>query len=1133
MFKRRTIFGVIPFLAPVGFVAALGLMGLRGTPGVAWAASLTSPPLCSPHAGTPEPDEGSGACTGNFHYTYNFSRIDAALVYNSATAPLSGNSWDYFGRGWSFSFESRLSFSSDGTQATLETGDGSRFLFNRSPTNSTIYLPSDMRKGRLYIWLQPTPTLVDLAGTKTAFGQVITYGGYEGTTWVNNKKVYLPTISRDAANVTTFFITRNTAGRVTQFGGKGVRGATVVEQAGNILELKDASEGITRVQLDSMRRLNSVNEPDGVHYLIAQYDTLNLIELLDQRKNSTKIGYNANGFLSYVTDPLNYSTVYKYESNAVTTTNFWGSTVERFDGNGRLVVLSSPTDKVILSRDSAGRVYRIDSNTQVTNLAYMGSDIFPKTIKTPDGVTKAYTYEPVWKLPLTIEIKGPASTIKTVYTYDPLYRISTETTNGVEKRYEYFGNTPSVSGIFIGTARIFTGNYASGDLISASDEMGNTFSLKNDANGNPTQMVTPYGTESITYDSLQRPTSTTTVMGENTRYEYDSSGNTKLITTTYSSGKVATVENRVGFDDTDEQTTTRVVFDGKVLFDNTVTADSSGGFKARVGRYAYRAIQDAPASYISAGIFNVLPWWLWDRGTKANAETSTVLIATGAGCKRQPKPNVPRYRVKITFAPGGGVGTVSYPGGSCVPADVDRPSCQPEFDVGVDPAPTPTFTATAASGMQFDRWTCTGNMETGNHCRFPVTASRTIKANFIAGPIFQVTAALDPSNGSAGKIVFTAPTNTDPCLSSNPTACRRTFPAGTRAVLTAESSGVGYAFKEWTGDCSGTNPTCTLTSATGTTTAKNVTAKFLPNYFLSVARNPADTGTIRYNFALPPSTTCSGTPVILNCAVWPCGMYWMKGSRVCLAATATDTTKPFDRWSGNCTGGSCSVTMNSPQSVTANFGKPKVRATLTLSPADGSRGIASVSGKRDGSDVTSPCYHSNSPGCVFLFDKGEPITFGGFPNGGTTVWSGSCTANANACTAQNVQSDISVTATFPCTARGQACNHSGQCCAGNSCLSGVCDTCRNINTACTAHSQCCSGQCTEGVCKNPCVGIGVACNNATPCCGGVSCVGGTCQTACLVNGMACIGSGQCCSGLLCDAFDGRCKPGEVAPSLLR
>ena len=208
-----------------------------------------------------------------------------------------------------------------------------------------------------------------------------------------------------------------------------------------------------------------------------------------------------------------------------------------------------------------------------------------------------------------------------------------------------------------------------------------------------------------------------------------------------------------------------------------------------------------------------------------------------------------------------------------------------------------TVTATANSGYQFASWSgaCSG---TGS-CVVTMDSAKTVTANFTQ--LFTLTTAANPVAG--GTVTGGG-----------------TYNSGTNVTVTATANS-GYQFASWTGACSGTG-SCVVTMDS----AKTVTANFTQLFTLTTAANPVAGGTVS------PAT----------------GLHTM-GSVVNVSATANPGYR-FAGFSGACTGtGACSVTMNSAQSVTANFVQTFDLTTVasplaggTLTPASGPFDIGSV-----------------------------------------------------------------------------------------------------------------------------------------------------------------------------------------------
>ncbi|MDD4050071.1 MAG: BspA family leucine-rich repeat surface protein, partial [Candidatus ainarchaeum sp.] len=138
--------------------------------------------------------------------------------------------------------------------------------------------------------------------------------------------------------------------------------------------------------------------------------------------------------------------------------------------------------------------------------------------------------------------------------------------------------------------------------------------------------------------------------------------------------------------------------------------------------------------------------------------------------------------------------------------------------------------------------------------------------------------------------------------------CSENYSSGTSVTLTANPV-TGHSFGGWSGACSGTNLTCTVSM----TQARNVTATFnLPN-----------------SYTLNLTKTIGGTvetyPSGINCleSQTNCSATFPDQQSVQLNATPV-SGYVFEGWSGACSGSqiSCSVSMTEVKNVTATFSLP-------------------------------------------------------------------------------------------------------------------------------------------------------------------------------------------------------------------
>ena len=199
--------------------------------------------------------------------------------------------------------------------------------------------------------------------------------------------------------------------------------------------------------------------------------------------------------------------------------------------------------------------------------------------------------------------------------------------------------------------------------------------------------------------------------------------------------------------------------------------------------------------------------------------------------------------------------------------------------------------------------------------------------------------------------------------------CTEDYDSDTSVTLTATPD-TGATFTGWSGDCTGTAETCTVTMSA----AQSVTATFTDldqEYSLTVSKSG--------------SGTVSSTPSGIDCGT-VCRYQFSNSTEVTLSATpASDYT--FDGWSGACTGtGACTVTMDATKNVTAIF-KAISKYTLTVSRRGSGVVTSDVAGINCGSDC-SESYPSDTA-VTLTATPANGYYFGG--------WSGACTGT-DACT---------------------------------------------------------------------------------------------------------------------------------------
>lgn len=206
-----------------------------------------------------------------------------------------------------------------------------------------------------------------------------------------------------------------------------------------------------------------------------------------------------------------------------------------------------------------------------------------------------------------------------------------------------------------------------------------------------------------------------------------------------------------------------------------------------------------------------------------------------------------------------------------------------------------TLSAQAASGFTFRGWSgaCTG---TGT-CAVTMSGAKSVAASFASTP---ASYTLTVVNGATGGVITSSPGGIS-CAS----ACASSYTTGTVVTLTEQPQS-GYVFAGWSGACTGSATSCSVTM----TAAQTVTASFssgnASNYTLTLSKAGTGSGTI------------SSSPAGISCGA-TCSASFASGAVVALTAQAASGST-FSGWSGACSGtASCSVAMSAARSVTASY----------------------------------------------------------------------------------------------------------------------------------------------------------------------------------------------------------------------
>ena len=287
--------------------------------------------------------------------------------------------------------------------------------------------------------------------------------------------------------------------------------------------------------------------------------------------------------------------------------------------------------------------------------------------------------------------------------------------------------------------------------------------------------------------------------------------------------------------------------------------------------------------------------------------------------------------------------------------------------------PNGTAVTLTATGAGFTGWSggCTGT----GACVVTLNANAAVTATFIAVPVMANVTVTKAGNGAG--TVTSSPAGLD-CGAT----CSAQLVQGT-VILTANAA-TGSTFAGWSAgtgnaNCTGTN-TCGIPLTVDSTVIATFTLNAVPvSVTANVASGNGGSGTV----------TC-----LPNGGVVPCGSY-PPGTAMVLTATP-DSVSNFSGWSGaGCSGtGTCSFSVTSATTVTANFNRPVLTVQVV--------GTGSVSSNPSGiNSCTTNCSAPFNKGAVTLTASGT----------GFTGWSGGGCLGTGACQV-TLTTNTTVTANF-------------------------------------------------------------------------------------------------------------------------
>ncbi len=302
--------------------------------------------------------------------------------------------------------------------------------------------------------------------------------------------------------------------------------------------------------------------------------------------------------------------------------------------------------------------------------------------------------------------------------------------------------------------------------------------------------------------------------------------------------------------------------------------------------------------------------------------------------------------------------------------------CDYDYDEGT----SVTLVASPDHDMVFTGWSGGGCSGTEVECTVTMDQAREVTANFAKGRMLTILSS--PFGG------VTDESGDISCIGGViPFKCAARKVDGEQVTLTVApvENNQGQVFRGWTGACSGTTTTCTITMDAAKTVGT------LWGYKLDVSKTGAGSGTVTDSgtTALNCGAICSMVYEISNIMLWP----------------SADPGSRFIGWTGctYVTGNVCNVSMNAARSVTANF--EQVGPSYDVKVTKAGAGTGTVT------DDKGLIWCGTS--CTGSYESGTAVRLTAAAQQGSKFagWSGECSGTGPTCDVTVTQAR-DVTATF-------------------------------------------------------------------------------------------------------------------------
>ncbi len=292
-----------------------------------------------------------------------------------------------------------------------------------------------------------------------------------------------------------------------------------------------------------------------------------------------------------------------------------------------------------------------------------------------------------------------------------------------------------------------------------------------------------------------------------------------------------------------------------------------------------------------------------------------------------------------------------------------------------------TLTATPGAGQTFTGWggACSGSSST---CAVTMSEARNVTATFTGVSSFPLSVVVQGSG------TVTSDSGGVSCTSSGGAGCQKPYSSGTSVTLTAAPA-VGWDFSGWSGACSNTSGTCTVTMDQ----ARDVTALFEPAAVVTRSLTVTDLPVDADLETLPPvggaitSAASGGGGVNLNCGAFCLGEY-LNDATVTVTATPAADYKLVS-WGAACSTATisatptaaqtCTVPMTQNQNVSANFVLTSSTTNYNLTAATTLSGSSSTVAGQVTSNIGAIDCGATTTDCIKSFLSGTQVTLTATP----------------------------------------------------------------------------------------------------------------------------------------------------------